>query len=303
MPFGRTSEDFGQEGAGAILGGPVENLRGRTLFDDDAAVHEHDGVGNLTREADLVGDDHQGRTVAGQVADHLEHLADQFGVERGGRLVEQDHGRAQREGAGDGDPLLLPTGQLFGVVVDLVADADPVEQFAGERLDLGAVAALRGDRRLDHVLEHGQVREEVEVLEHESDARPLTEDVPLAHLVQLVAPAAVADEFAVDADRAAVDLLEVVEGAQQGGLAGAGGAEDHRDLALADLQVDTSQDLEGSERLVHAPDVDGVRGGIDRRGHRVAPRGAAIPESRISRNLATVFCQGVSGRARDEPRA
>ncbi|ARX88851.1 hypothetical protein SMD44_08338 [Streptomyces alboflavus] len=71
----------------------------------------------------------------------------------------------------------------------------------------------------------------------------------------------VADQLPVDADRAAVQLLQVVDGAQERGLAGAGRADDHGDLTGAHLQVDAAQHLVGAEVLVDAADVHhhGVR--------------------------------------------
>ena len=72
----------------------------------------------------------------------VEHLADQLGVERRGRLVEQ-HAPPGSQGqrAGDGDALLLPAGQLPRVGVGLVGQPDPVEQLARPRLDLACAAA------------------------------------------------------------------------------------------------------------------------------------------------------------------
>jgi hypothetical protein len=101
-----------------------------------------------------------------------------------------------------------------------------------------------------------RMREEVEVLEDEPDVGALLQDLLLLQLRQLVPGAAVADELPVDADPATVDLLQMVDGAQQRGLPGAGRAEDHGDLAGADLQVDAAQYLQRAEALVDAVDVD-----------------------------------------------
>ena len=85
---------------------------------------------------------------------------------------------------------------------------------------LGTAAHV--DRRLDDVLERGHVREEVEALEDHPDLLALPRDVALLVLDQLAAHLAVADEVAVHEDPAALDLLEVVDAADEGGLAGAG---------------------------------------------------------------------------------
>ncbi len=49
------------------------------------------------------------------------------GVEVAGRLVGEDHPRFGDERPGDGDALLLATGQLAGAVVGPVGEADDVE--------------------------------------------------------------------------------------------------------------------------------------------------------------------------------
>jgi hypothetical protein len=50
-----------------------------------------------------------------ELADHVEHLADQFGVECRRDLVEQHHLGTESERPGDRDALLLTAGQLVGV--------------------------------------------------------------------------------------------------------------------------------------------------------------------------------------------
>ncbi|GAA2494466.1 hypothetical protein GCM10023100_10640 [Actinocorallia cavernae] len=105
---GAGSEDLGEEVPGAGVLRVVQHLGGRALFDDPAAVDEDDPVGDLAGEADLMGDDDQGGAAGGEVLDDGEDLADEFRVERGGRLVEEDDAGAQREGAGDGDAPPVP---------------------------------------------------------------------------------------------------------------------------------------------------------------------------------------------------
>ena len=104
---------------------------GGALLDDHALVHEHDLVADLAGEADLVGDDDHRHPLGGELAHHVEDLLDQLGVERAGDLVEQHHVRVHRQRAGDRDPLLLAAGEAVGVLVELVGEADPVEQRLG----------------------------------------------------------------------------------------------------------------------------------------------------------------------------
>ena len=63
-------------------------------------------IGGLAREADLVRDDDH-RHPRSRKPLIVQHLADQFGIERRGRLVEQQQPRLDRECARNRDALLL----------------------------------------------------------------------------------------------------------------------------------------------------------------------------------------------------
>lgn len=117
----RGSEDLAEEVPGPLVPWCAEDLGGRPLLDDPAAVDEDDPVGDFAGEADLVGDDDERGAAGGQVLDDGEDFTHQFGIEGGGGLVEEDDAGTQGDGAGDGDTLLLSTGELAGVAPVLSA--------------------------------------------------------------------------------------------------------------------------------------------------------------------------------------
>ena len=120
----------------------------------DAVVHEDERVADLAGEADLVGDHDHRHAVGGQLAHHVEHLADELRVERRGRLVEQHQLRLHRQRAGDRHPLLLAAGELRRVAVGLVGRgrrARAAPRPRSRRVGLGD-RRLHADRRLDDVL-------------------------------------------------------------------------------------------------------------------------------------------------------
>ena len=242
--------------------GEPRTLGRRAGLDDHALVHEHDLVGDLAREAHLVRDHDHRHAVARQLAHRVEHVADELGVERRGRLVEQHQLRLHGERAGDRDTLLLAARERDGIRVELVAEPDPLEQLLPTAPGVAARHTLDLDRRQRHVLERGHMREQVELLEDHPDLGPLARHLVFAQLVQLAVRLAIAHELAVDRQPARVDLLEVVDAAQERGLARAGGAEHAHDLAPLDLEVDPLQHLEAPEALVNALGFD----------HRVAHR-------------------------------
>ena len=120
-------------------------------------------------------------------------------------------------------------------------------------------------------------------------SRPLARDLRFAQLVELVADLPVADQLAVDRQPAGVDLLEVVDAAQEGGLARAGRSEQAQHLAGLDGQIDAAQHLVAAEALVHPFGLD----------HRLAH---LAPSSWRANRPRRIRCSGVSACSRRAPR-
>ena len=101
-----------------------QNLGGMALFDNDAAVHEDDAIGDFSSEADFVCDEQHRPFLGGKLADHAKNLSDQFRVERGGGLVEEEKLGTLRQSAGNRNTLLLPAREPLGILVSLFAEVD-----------------------------------------------------------------------------------------------------------------------------------------------------------------------------------
>ncbi len=96
---------------------------GLALFNNHAAVHENDPVGNVTRKGHLVRHNDHRHLLLGERPDDAQHLAGQLGVERRRRLIEPDNVGFSRERARNCDPLLLSAGELMGIEVHFFAEA------------------------------------------------------------------------------------------------------------------------------------------------------------------------------------
>src|SRR5690349_16488098 len=100
------------------------------------------------------------------------------------------------------------------------------------------------------------MREEVEALEDHADLGADARNALLAILHDLaVGRLAVANQLTVYVELALVDLLEVVDAAQEGRLAGAARPDHDDDLALAHAHADAAQHLIVVERLMHVARV------------------------------------------------
>ena len=124
-------EDLGEERLGALVLGCVKNFRRRPAFHHCAQVHENDLVRHLPGEGQLVGDNNHCHALRSQVLHDLKHLANVLRVKCRGGFVEEHQLGLHGQGPGDGDALLLAAGEVLGVGVAPIAQANPVQQDLG----------------------------------------------------------------------------------------------------------------------------------------------------------------------------
>jgi hypothetical protein len=172
-------------------------------------------------------------------------------------LVEQEKRRLHGQRPAELDPLLQPVGQLadrraadvldleeVDDLLDLLAMLDLFLQRRPVPEHLPAEVAMHVDRAAGHdVLQRRHALEQGDVLEGAGDA--------LAHgMVWLHRPAL----DAAESDDAFLRRVEAVDDVEHRGLAGAVGADDGADLALAHVEGDVGDRLdaaEGERDVVH----------------------------------------------------
>ena len=121
----RDPEEVGDEQGRRAL---VDLARGPDLV-DPAAVHDRDPVAHAERLLLVVGDEDEGRPDLLLQRLQLEpQLAADFRVERAERLVEEQQRRAQDQRPGQGDALLLATGELVRAALAELAELDQLER-------------------------------------------------------------------------------------------------------------------------------------------------------------------------------
>ncbi|GMA32050.1 hypothetical protein GCM10025875_20420 [Litorihabitans aurantiacus] len=195
--------------------------------------HQYDGEAGLGLDAAQLG----------------AHVDAEPRVEVGQRLVEQQQLRADRDGAGERDALLLAAGELLRAAAGQVAEADEVERLLDD-----APALRRADlaqlEPVADVLGHGHVREERVGLEDHAEAAALGRG---ARGVD-----------AVDEDRARRRDGVAREHAQRRRLAAAARSEQRGELPGGDGEVDRVDGGEVAEALGHLLELRGD-------GHRLIP--------------------------------
>ena len=170
-------------------------------------------------------------------ADVVHELVGLGGVHARRRLVEEQELGLRRQGPDDLQPPLVPVGQVPRQGVGLVGQVEQVQELQGPHVlpPLGAPPAGEpehiGEHAVGvavahahlHVVLHGHAGEEPDVLEGPGDAQPV-------QLVHGLAPGV----LAVEQNAALGGLVHVGQQVEDRGLARAVGADEARDLRLAD---------------------------------------------------------------------
>ena len=245
---------------------------------DPAVAQNRDAVGDGEHLAQLVGDEHDRLALIDQAADHGEEVVDLARRQHGGGLVEdQDVGLAEQR-LDQLDALLLADGEVADLGVGVDPQAIPVAELADAPPRFVHVEQRPLDELVaeDHVLRHGEHRDQLEMLVHHAD--PVVDGV--VHTIE-------ADVFATDPDRPSIGLVEAEHHVHQRALAGTVLAQQAVDLALVEDQVDVLVGDHTWKRLGDAPDLEHRRP-LTLGAHVAAsPRRSPGDNSHVRRRAAT----------------
>ena len=228
-----------------------EDFRHRALLRHLALIQNGYPVTDLLDNVHLVGDDHHGDAqVLIELLQQGEDGDGGVGVQRGGGLVAQQDLGIRGKGPGNGNPLLLPAGQLGGIGLLLVLQSHDLQQVPGLLHGVGPLCADEFKREAD-VVQGGALHEQVKVLEDHADRLPGLPQVLVAQLC---------DVLAVHLDGALRGTLQQVHAADQRGFSRAGQTDDAEDLPGLDVQIDIMQSVDRRrtipEGLAQVPDPD-----------------------------------------------
>ena len=184
--------------------------------------------------------------------DEVHELDTFLRVHAGGGFVQQQHAGLGGQGAGDLQTALGTVGQVAGLFVPQILQVHGLQQAVGDvdgfllfaagggvagqgAPDAGLGAAVAADH---HVLQHGHVAEQTDVLEGAGHAQR-RDEVGLAPVEQMLLAVG-----AVQVHGAFRGLVDAGDAVEEGGLAGAVGADEGHDLTFVDGQV---QLVEGAQ--------------------------------------------------------
>ena len=254
----------------------------RAALLNDAVVHDHDAVGHHHGLALVMGDIDGGDADALlQIADEEAHVVAQAGVEIGERFVEQQHRGFDDQRAGERYALLLAAGQFPRIALFIAGELDHL-QHGGD-----APRAIHG-RDLANLQPEGQIFRHRHVRKQRIGLEHHAEIAMLGHGMGHVA--------AAEQQPALGHGFEPGDAAQRRRLAAARRPQKRNELALADIEVDISKDMQRpielvdrvqSERGHVGSGLSGVETGEDR-GRRPDPgKRRRQPISRFQRSATS----------------
>ena len=238
------------------------------------AAREFQNTVAATGEVEVVSDvDGRKSVTRMKIGEEINDAIAGGGIEVAGGLVGEEEAGAGDEGAGEGDALLLAAGEFAGAMGEAMGESDFVEGGggAGQRVAFAADEERHGD-----VLLSGELGEERLNLPDEAD-------VGVAEVGELIG-VELGEVLLVEEDLAGSGVVESAEEMEEGGLAGAGSADQGDAFAGRDGEGEVAEDGEGSGGgLIGLSERDGFDGGrqvdfrIVRRGQRHEWR-RSVPE-------------------------
>ena len=241
-------------GLGGVLPGTIAMRRGRewTISVHYAAIGEANAAIGLGGKFFVVGHDDEGLV---QFAAQTEEEGLQFGavvrVERTGGLIGEDNVGTVGEGARGGHALLFTAREFGGFVLGARREPHEVEQF-GRTVGGGALALSRNEGRQHHILQGGELGQELVELKDEADV-----------LISEAREGGIAQARYVgigQGDGTLVGAQQSAHHLEQGGLAGTRSADDAHHFAAGDVGVDAFEHFESAKRFVDVADGEDGHG-------------------------------------------
>ena len=237
--------------------GLAEDRLGGSFLDDPAGVHDRDPVGDLDQHGEVVRDEeHREPELPLQALQELQHLRLHHHVQRRRGLVRDHEGRVAGERHRDHHSLLLPSGQLVGVVIDAPrGEPDLLQQLGRPDPRLALPGQLvDGDRFHDLVADATDGIEGVQrPLEDDRRARPADRPKFAGRERQDVVP--VEGDAPLDLRRGRV---QPEDRSRDRRLPAARLAREPEDVSAIDLDVDTAYGGDvAALRAVRHPEIAG----------------------------------------------
>src|SRR5712692_10138069 len=146
------------------------HIGGRSLGDHGAVADQHDAIA-VAEFLGLMLDHDEAQALLAKLSNECEDFRLALRVEVGGRLVEQNHARSEREHRGNREPLFLAAGERSWIAIFEACQPDSFERRLDACRDLLVRHRDLFHRKRDFVRHVGREQLRFEILEDHSDRR------------------------------------------------------------------------------------------------------------------------------------
>ena len=254
---------------------PLKQVLHRGGLDDVAGVHHGDPVGQVADDAEVVADiDDRGVLLPAQGPDHLEQTRLRRRIEACSRLIQDQDGRIERQRHCDRDALVLAAAELMRVAAEHGPIHRQLRPRPGRAEHLGPLRARRMadlQRLRDLTADpHSRAQRARRVLRHEANrASPPQTPIVGVHGQNV----GVADAHGAGRD-ARSGSCEAEQRHGQCGLAAARFADNPKDLAARQGEIDAGHELGAGFDRAHPQPLHHHVGWVSQRG---VPRRLQLP--------------------------
>lgn len=202
-----------EEVRAAAIARPGQPYRDRALNPAGPLRHDDDAIAHVNRFVDIVRDQkHCGAARLPEAKDFVLHPHPREGVERAEGFVEQQHFRMIDQRAGERDALGHATRKMVGIRIGETFQADKTHEFVYFVAFL--VKNMPRNQTGFDIPPHGQPREEIRILKHETALGIRT-----------------GDRFGAYHELAGIRRIEAGNQAKKGGFPAAAGADEGNQFA------------------------------------------------------------------------
>ena len=131
-------------------------------------IHENHSCGNLFRKSHFMGYYNHGHAIPCKLLHQIQHLSHHLRVESRRRLIKQHHFRIHGKRTNNGNPLLLPAGQLRRISIRLFLQSYPSEKLHSFFLCFLLALQFKLHRRKGNILQNRLMRKQIKMLEYHS---------------------------------------------------------------------------------------------------------------------------------------
>lgn len=209
-----------------------KELGSRACFDNPSVRQKSDFIGNFPGETHFVSNENKIPAFGTKLLNHFQDFGGHLRIQGRGGFVEKKQFGANGNGAGNGDPLALTTGERCRFFAGMLFQLEPGEEIHGRLLRTSRRQSMNFFEGERDITQRREMREKIVSLKDGADRAPVGTERCFRELKPLP----------VDFDGARCGTLQPGKDAQERGFSPTGRANEGQGMNLVEVEVDVAED-------------------------------------------------------------